>query len=132
MSMNKTEQAHMATLEHALRLARALHWPTYAEPAPMTREEIEAAKVPGGCRRYTSEPQRVALGWFGGTYDGGNVRNGCSDGINHGDGNTTTTQGMGRLFRTEAEAWRFVRMELTRQYAERLAKIDAKLQELEP
>jgi hypothetical protein len=122
MAMTKAERLRMETLDKALRLARALHWPTYAEPAPMTREEIEAAKVPGGTKY--GRQQMVALGWFANSYSR-HVERGCSNGVNHGHGDKTSAQGMGQLFRTEADAWRFIRCELTREYAERLAAIDA-------
>ena len=41
MAMTKAEKAKMEELETAL----ALCWPAYPAPQPMTREEIEAAKV---------------------------------------------------------------------------------------
>jgi hypothetical protein len=129
MAMTKAEQQRVANLEKALAAARALHWPTYAEPAPMTREEIEAAKVPGG-NKYGS-PQMVAFGFSANSYDKGSVGPMCSDGIHSGYGSerVTSTQGMGRMYRTEAEAWRVVRLELTRHYAQRLAEIDAMIED---
>lgn len=132
MAMNKTEQKRMADLDHALRLARALRWPDYPEPAPMSGAEINDSKAPGGFKRYlreTQEREMVARGWFVSTYQQGNVTYGCSNGVNHDrDGDSTSTQGMGQMFRTEEEAYRYLRVLKTREYAEHLAKIDAEIE----
>ena len=119
----------MAELEHALLLARAMRFPDYPVPRPMTYEEIKANLVEGGVRH--GHPQKVARGWFYNAYIGshtsygGRVTYGCSDGIHHStEGDTTTTQDCGRMYRTKADAVMALRHDLTTQCAEILAKVD--------
>lgn len=134
MAMTKAEKARMAELEHALGLARALRFPDYPVPTPMTREEIKASLVDGGTRY--GKAQQVARGWFYNAYLGGagdyanRVTYGCSDGIGHDrDGDTTSSQNMGRMYRTRGEAVMAMRHELTTACAEVLAKVDRMLVE---
>ena len=129
MAMTKAEQQRVADLEKGLAMARALRWPEYNMPAPLTRQEIENSKEPGGIKFKGHDPQMVCFGWFGNAHTG-EVWRGCSDGINHGTGDTTSTQGMGRMFNSEADAWRAVRYEMTERFSERLARIDAKIAQL--
>jgi hypothetical protein len=122
MAMTKKEQEEMRLLREARDMARALRWPDYSMPSAMTREEIEAAKAPGGMR--FSQLQMVARGWFANAFSG-QVTYGCSDGVHHSaSGDTTTTQQMGRMYRTKKEALRVVRIERTIQYAAALAALD--------
>ncbi len=132
MAMNKTEQKRMDDLEHALRLARALRWPDYPEPAPMTEAEIRANLAPGGKKQFgNGDPEKVCRGWFVNSYQTGRVSHGCSNGFNHSDsGDYTTTQNMGVMYPTELDAWRLLRCKKTREYAEHLAKIDAEIARL--
>jgi len=127
MAMTKAERERMECLERDVHLAKAMRWPEYRKPSPMTKADIESAKAPGG-RRHGSV-QMVARGWFANAYDQGRVSYGCSDGTNH-DTNwdTTSTQGMGRMFGTEAEAWQVVRIEMTERFAATLARVDAELE----
>jgi len=127
MAMTKAEQARMANLEQAVASARALAWPTYPMPEAMGREAIDAAKVPGGLK-YGRE-QMVAFGWGANSRADPHswVTRMCSDGINHGSGDTTSTQGMGHMYATEIEAWQAVRIEMTERFAAILAKVDAKI-----
>jgi len=131
MSMTKAEKARVAELEHALALARALRFPDYPVPAPMTYDEIKASLTDGGIRY--GQKQRVARGWFYHANLGGysnSVSFGCSDGHSHGrDTDTTTSQGMGRMYRTREEATMGLRHELTTQCAEVLARVDQMLAE---
>lgn len=127
MAMTKAEQARMAELERALSLARAMCWPSYRSPAPMTEADIKANLVAGGIK-WGDRPQMVARGWFAHSSSHPRVTYGCSDGINHdSDSDKTSTQRMGRMFFTEIEAWRMVRIELTERFAAELAKVDAKI-----
>lgn len=127
MAMNKAEKAEMERLRNDLALARAMRWPDYPRPEPMTREEIDAALVEGG--EKWGKRQRVARGWFYNAYLGGygppKVTYGCSDGFHHSTtGDTTSTQQMGRMYRTEEDAWQCLRLDLTEQCAKLLASVD--------
>ena len=127
MAMNKKEQAEMDRLRSDLALARAMRWPSYPKPAPVTREWIDANLVDGGMQM--GRRQRVARGWFINSYiDGyGSPRAtfGCSDGYGHNsDGDTTTTQKMGRMYATKEEALQALRWEVTERVAAILAGID--------
>lgn len=130
MAMTKAEQARMENLEKALKYARALRWPDYAQPSPMTIVEIDANKTSGGVK-WRGEHEKVAMGWLANSYDRGRVERGCSNGTNHGSGNTTSTQGCGRLFRSEADAWRFIRLEMTERFSEILASVDERIERAE-
>lgn len=125
MAMTKAEKERMANLEQAVKFARSMRWPDYGYPQAMTREQIDAAKVDGGIK--WSIPEKVAFGYFANAYSL-QVSHGCSNGISHNPtGNTTTTQGMGRMYRSEREAWMAVRLHLTEKYAKTLAEVDEKL-----
>ena len=132
MAMNKAEKAELQAARDALALVRAMHFPDYPVPQPMSREEIEAAKVDGGMQ-YGS-PQKVARGYFYNVYFGSfgeptKVTYGCSSGSTHSSaGDTTTTQNMGRMYATEADAWRAARHEATTKVAKILADIDAAIE----
>lgn len=118
----------MDELERGIRAAKAMRWPDYGRPAPMTRQEIEASKVMGGAKQ--GRVQMVARGWFAGSHDRGTVSFGCSDGVHHDRSrDTTSSQNMGVMFKSEADAWRSIRVELTERFAEQLARIDAKIAE---
>jgi len=129
MAMNKTEQAAFEKLRSDLALSRAMRWPDYPEPAPMTRAEIEANKVDGGMK--WGKPQKVARGWFQNAYDQ-RISHGCSDGHGHDrHGDTTSSQGMGRMYATKADALRAMRIEMTENFAGRLAAVDRQIAEAE-
>lgn len=128
MAMTKAEKARVEELE----TLGAFRWPTEVEPSPMTREEIEAAKVEvlPADRSYSSRHRRVALGWFQNSYNG-RVEKGWSDGIGHGRGNWTGDHGaqqMGRMYRTEADALVAMRWEMCRDMAKKLRKVDQQLE----
>lgn len=129
MAMNKAERERMASLELGLQRARSMRWPEYNMPSPMTEAEIRANLVDGGTK-YGS-PQRVARGYFANSYTG-RVTYGCSDGIGHAsEGDTTTTQHMGRMFATKADAWRAVRYEMTERFSAELARVDQEIADAE-
>lgn len=123
MAMTKAEKARVEELETAL----ALCWPPYPEPAPMTREEIEAAKVVLTPRDNSIYKTRsAALGWFYNAYNGA-VTQGWSDGMSHSRNNITgdsASQQMGRMYRTKAEAAMVMRLEMSRDFATKLAAVD--------
>lgn len=125
--MTKAEAQRMADLEKSVAMARSLRWPEYAVPAAMTEAEIRANLKQGGIKY--GQPEYVCRGWFPNGYSG-RVTYGCSNGTTHNsDGETTNTQNMGRMFLTEADAWRVVRYEMTLRFAEELARIDEELRE---
>jgi hypothetical protein len=135
MAMNKKELAEVDRLRSDLALARAMRWPSYAKPASMTHEEIKASLVDGGKRFGVT--QRVARGWFYNAYLGSHsahrVTYGCSDGLNHdSDGDTTSTQQMGRMYATKREALQALRLDLTETCAKVLAAVDRQIDEEEP
>jgi hypothetical protein len=123
MAMNKAEKARVAELEQAL----ALCWPPYAAPAPITREEIDAALIEVTPRDRAGRTRKVALGWVYNAYGEGRIEPAWSDGVSHGRGNHTgdsASQGMGRLYRSEAEAAMALRLEMSRDFARKLAAVD--------
>lgn len=123
MAMTKAEKARLEELETAL----ALHWPAYATPVPMSRDEIAAAKVKlTPSDRSVYRERSAALGWFYNAYNG-RITQGWSDGISHNSGNITGeygSQNMGRMYRTEAEAAMAMRLEMSRDFARKLATVD--------
>lgn len=124
MPMTKAEKARMEELETAL----ALCWPSYPAPSPMTREQIEAAKIkliPRDTSVYRTG-REGAIGWFYNSYTG-DVTQGWSDGMYHNTRNVTgdsASQRMGEMYRTKAEAAMAMRVEMSRQFAAKLAAID--------
>lgn len=128
MAMTKAEQKRLDDLEQQLRLAKALRWPTDDVPRPMSRADIDANLVPGGKRHGSDRPQMVARGWFPNSFSMV-VTHGCSCGVHHNiSGDQTTTQNMGRMYRTEAEAWRVLRHQKVAEFAKALAQIDAHIE----
>lgn len=132
MAMNKAEKAELEEARNALALVRAMHFPDYPVPEPMTYEEINASFVDGG--KQFGQTQRVARGWFYNANLGGHggysngVTHGCSNGINHSrEGDVTTTQQAGRMYRTKLEALQALRHDLTTQAAKVLAAVDAQI-----
>jgi len=128
--MNKKEQAEMQKMRDDLALARAMRWPDYPKPAPMSRDEIKAKLVEGGIQ--FGRRQMVARGWFYnaylGWYSAPRATYGCSDGLNHNsEGDTTSTQNVGRLFVTQSDALRALRLDLTEQCARVLAAVDRQI-----
>ena len=125
MAMTKKEQAELQRLRDDLDLARAMRWPDYAQPAPMTEAEIKANLVEGGLK-YGSR-QMVARGWFCAASTG-RVTYGCSSGLFHSrEGDTTNTQNMGVMYATKADALRAMRIEMTQAFARNLAEVDKQI-----
>ena len=134
MAMNKKEQAEMDRLRSDLALARAMRWPSYPKPAPVTREWIDANLVDGGLKY--GKPQRVARGWFINSYvsfvSAPHVTFGCSDGYNHDrEGDTTAVQQMGCMYATKEEALQALRWEVTERVAAILAEKPVQISDYE-
>lgn len=124
MAMTKAEKERMERLEHAAAMAMALRFPTDPCPQPMTKDAIKAllSATPCGAGK-----QHVARGWFMNAYSI-RVTYGCSDGVHHShDGDRTTSQHHGRMYRTKSEAWRALRHEKIFEVAKFLAQIDAEV-----
>lgn len=124
MAMTKSEKARVEELETAL----AMHWPAYPMPAPMTRQEIEAELQPLTPRdqSVTRGSRVAALGWFYNKHTG-LVSQGWSSGHLHNTHNITgdsASQGCGRMFRTHREAAMALRLEMSRDFAAKLAAVD--------
>lgn len=124
MAMTKAEKARVEELETAL----ALCWPSYPMPAPMTREQIEAAKVTVTPKDspMTRHRAQIAIGWFYSSYNG-DLSQGWSDGMYHSRHNITgdsATQNMGQMYRTRREAAMALRIEMSRNFAKKLAAVD--------
>jgi hypothetical protein len=132
MAMNKAEKARVAELEAALAAA-TINAPSYDEPNPMTREEIDAAKIvvtPRDRSYHTS--RRVALGYGFNDYGIGRVFPMWSDGHCHGRDNHTgdsASQNMGRMYRTKREAAIALRLALAKRCGEILAAADRLIKE---
>ncbi|RWE46801.1 MAG: hypothetical protein EOS79_11465 [Mesorhizobium sp.] len=129
MAMNKTEQAAFEKLRNDLALARAMRWPSYPKPAPMSRAEIEANLIDGGERWGSS--QKVARGWYQNAYSK-RVTYGCSTVVSHNiEGDTTSSQNMGVMYAIKADALRAMRLEMTEKFARDLAGVDRQIEEAE-
>jgi hypothetical protein len=129
MAMTKGEKAELEAARNALALVRAMHFPDYPVPQPMTTDEIKAGLVDGGNK--WGAPKRVARGWFYNVHISSShgkpfsVTYGCSNGIHHArEGDTTNSQNAGRMYRTKDEALRAARHEATTVVAKVLAAID--------
>lgn len=125
MAMTKAEKAEMDTLREARDLARALAWPSYPCPSPMTYDEVRAnltTEIPASYGR--GQPRKVCVGWFKSAYNG-TVSKGWSDGISH---STTMhpdgSQNKGLIYRTYDDAAHALRHELTIKLARQLADAD--------
>jgi hypothetical protein len=120
MAMTKAER--METLETEL----AFRWPTAPEPMPMTGAEINANLedlVPRD--RSVIGSRKAAKGWVHNAYTA-TVTPAWSSGYTHGRNHTGDggTQGMGRIYRTEAEAALAMRWEMCRDFAKKLRAVD--------
>lgn len=124
MAMTKAEKARMEELETAL----ALCWPAYAEPQVMTAEEVRASTVVLPSRSESSMRTRTgAIGWFFNAHTG-EVTKGWSNGVSHcreGEyGDSSASQQHGRIYRTREQAAMAMRIEMSREFARKLAAVD--------
>jgi len=130
MAMTKAERQELENALTEAAMARALRFPTDANPKPMTRDEINQASTHDG-RASWGGASKVARGWFYNAY-AMRVTYGCSNGINHStEGNQTSTQSCGRMYRTKVEALRAMRHEKVREVASQLAAIDKQIEDEE-
>lgn len=116
MAMTKKEQTAFESLQHQLRLAKALRF----------TESVERDVMP------PSNYDGLAKGWDYNAYIGGpRVEKACSSCVHHGfgDDTKTTSQGTRRLFSTKLLALRALRVEVESKVAEILAKIDEQIEE---
>lgn len=130
MAMTKAEKAEMDALREARDMARALRWPEYPEPEPMSAEEIKANMTFKMKPRYNND-QYACQGWVaqleGHFRPVPTVRKHFSNGVN----NTSDPNGQnwsqngGIMYRTPEDALQKLRIEMTKDYAARLAAIDA-------
>lgn len=125
MAMTKAEKARYEQMEEARDMARALRWPEYAEPAPMTADEIKAnatleAKTSWGGANCVCEAWRVI------SYQGGTVTKIYTDGhmVVSDLTSGSWSRDVGPLYRTREDALRVLRIRKTADYASHLATID--------
>lgn len=123
MAMNKTEAAAFKAMENARDMARALRWPTYAEPTPVDKDTIYSLA------QHREHGGRKALqGWSASTYrDEGRAYKVWSTGTAcTSDPNSQSwSQGPGVIYLTQREALQAVRFAKTIEYAADLARLDA-------
>lgn len=124
MAMTKAEKAKQDELQQRLAALKAIAALDDPLPQPMTYDEIKAALKPGGKTHYGAS-SKVARGWFA-NHHTMEVTRGCSDGGYHStEGDVTTSQQMGEMYRTEAEAWLVVRHRTALEAVATLAKVQA-------
>jgi hypothetical protein len=126
MAMNKAEKA----LVEGLRARAALTLPPYEEPQPMTLAEIEREQARTG--------NRYVEAWFMNAYAGW-VTKGWTTGYIHdreaplppsdGRGRRSGSQTGGRAYATALDAHRAMRWEATREVMQKLARIDAMVEQ---
>lgn len=122
MSLTKAEKA----LIQSLRDQASLTLPPYEEPQPISEDEL-GTKRPAG--------QKYVTGWFMNPYTR-RVTLGWSDGYRHNNEAEspvddaqyralTCSQGAGRMYRSQRDAWRALRWVATRHAMEELGGLDA-------
>lgn len=118
MVMNKKEQSAFAEMEQSLAEARALRWvePVYPDVPIPTGDRITTGWL------FNAHSRKITQVWSGT--------------CRHGDGPGPTTDPSARtsqngvaLFSTKARALQAMRFQLTQQYAQQLAGIDAQIAE---
>jgi len=111
--MNKKEQAAFDAAVKEARLFRALNWTSPISPD---------VPIPSGSGT-------IVNGWLYHVYDNGRVEKACTSSVHHSFGNwdRTTTQNPRSLYSTELLAYKAMRHEMERAFAEKLAAVDAKI-----
>ena len=120
--MNKTEERAFAELRHELAMSKALRWPDYQPRQLDVSSEANALVTANVVQAF----------WF--NAHTGKVGRGCFNSVNHSTWSETktTTQGAGGpWFSTNRDALMALRIEMTRDFADQLAKIDACISEEE-
>lgn len=133
MSMNKKEQAALDKAIADRDAARALRWPEYDKPSPMTDEEVSAAPTIDVPTDW-SGTRKAVPGWDYNEYAGEVfkvLRSGRAWAAHYVEGQRPSWSQHGRIFRTKADALRGLRYSLTVAYAEKLASIDRMIREME-
>lgn len=112
MAMTKHEQAEM----EELRIRLALAWPEYPVP-----QAVSFATGIGS--------NHLRSGWFMNAYNG-EISEGCSTGVFHSRRSTTKTdsQNAGKMYDSKLDALKAMRHEMTREFAEKLRKVDQKIE----
>lgn len=120
MAMTKKERAEFDAAITALRIKGALRWTDEVKP------DLDPPKAWG---------EKHTQGWSVNSYDG-SVRECWSESSTHGDGVKPTdskyrsaSQGARFLYSTKLRALKAARHELEKQFARKLAEIDAKIEE---
>ena len=128
MAMTKKEREQFDKAIHERNMARAMRWPEYDHPKPapvQTNGGIELS-----FRGY------VVTGSFNGLIGAGpQLRGVWSTRVSHQHSEPdatappsgTSSQGTGKAYLTQADAWRAYRLEITRKIAAHLAMIDGEI-----
>lgn len=132
--MNKKEQAAFDEAVTDMYAARALRWQD-DKPEPMSVDEIKAEIAAGNAveiLRY-GQPRKIFSGWSYNAYGEGYVSVLGHDGVYsygaayNGKISDSASQSGGPIYRTQADALRALRYDMTVKYARSLAKIDAQI-----
>lgn len=127
MAMTRAEKERLEELETAL----AMHWPSYLRPVPMSKDEINQnlVEIPRKDQSIQSHGthRKAAVGWFFNSYSMV-VTKGWSDGY-HINRNSSfgdeASRGEGeQMFKTKSEAAMAMRIEVTKDFARKLAAVD--------
>jgi hypothetical protein len=138
MAMNKKEREEFDAARRYMNMAIAMRWPEYDKPEPMTYEEIKVEIAAGNATDFPNEfgasgYRGAFVGW---TYfihtSGFKLRKTATTTVTHGpvedDGRVVSWSRDGcRVYRTEADALRALRYDLTVKYASALAEVDARI-----
>lgn len=126
MAMNKKEAQHLESTEHSLALARAMAWPNFDLPEPMTADRVKELQGDRGRGSHV-------VAWFVNTgYR--QVTKGYTNGSNHcSDGKSSAylSRDRGFCFETQKAALQWLRIHVTEECAAKLAAIDAELRACE-
>jgi hypothetical protein len=126
--LTKPQREEFDRLTAERDMARALRWPEYTKPQPMTRAEIDLELKAGNTVQapsdYRSGPRDVFVGWTFSTYRDGQVYKIGSDGHGHTHLSGSWSQGGGLIYRHKVEAVAALRYEKTEEFAKALAAID--------
>lgn len=120
----KWAQEHAAQREQELLLSRAFCFPTQPEPKQMSSDEVKTA--------VEASPKKLITGWFWNAYaDNFRITQGCSDWVYHNSNGVDkiTTQNMGRIYSSRADAILAARWDMCRRFAAALARLDKEAQQ---
>lgn len=136
--MNKKEQAAFDANRFERDMARAMRWPEYDKPVPMTIEQIRAEIEAGNTKEFNDEffrggKIRAFVGWGfyfhreeSRVYSVAVTR--TSRAIIEDDGRAVSWSRDGNaVYRTEADALRALRHTMTERFSSLLAVIDSRI-----